>query len=796
MSVLRFAAAACCLVALSASAKCTFDFSAASARLHGGDGAGANLLEGVTWSHGARMSTYDIRRDDPRWQAVVKLARKSASDGEYVAENPPELLKALGNDERLAGIAVSEWKASLNLPDAEGGRYRLSFLYAMSHTLGKEGMAFVVFYANGKQVKSERFGLANIDSGEFSFSRVLSVPKGADRVFICNRIDSIGKLRFWNPSLTKLPSERPIVLQQAATGWFDSRFEISEGQPGFVCWHWKRGFGTPESALKDFRAVLTVPKGFALEGLNFADLAKVRDVKTLEDGSKEYCLSCDYWLRPKESLSPWHRIGAILTSPGTVGTAGTLRFRAVAADGTPLSDEAVTELAVVKRVEAPRPKRFLCGVTLGGTYWRSADARGTELMAKMLADTGHAGVLVHGTTPEISATFRKAGLREVLQGSSTLANGFCIGPEKGRPENEKYVFSPKGHKFATRSACPLSVSGESEFFRTVTVPWLKQQTEGSGADGLWTNWEPYSYAGRGCMCDRCRAAFAKYVGVSDAEMANDWPKELAFGGKWHDRIARFRSIEHGKLVKTLSKHANVIFGIFWGEMSSAWRPRNLASEVQAFDYADAVKTMCPWGPYPHWSTEGAYAFQDACCLETFCAAKDVREQVNRDYRPPHRPRIMGFPSGCSFGCDWVGQPEWLFLQQLSFFLNGWESSYMEGFPRGYDARYWKAMALVNRIAAKYEDYVYDGRRTDAKVRLVPRKPFRTKRNVSDYLDWTRGEMPVVQAVAYERGGKVMIAVVNFSEEEPAAFDLLYDGKVVERGVTVRAPGVVIREFGT
>ena len=69
------------------------------------------------------------------------------------------------------------------------------FLYARRHTLGKEGMAFVVFYANGKQMKSERFGLANIDSGEFSFSRVLSVPKGADRVFICNRIDSIGKLR-------------------------------------------------------------------------------------------------------------------------------------------------------------------------------------------------------------------------------------------------------------------------------------------------------------------------------------------------------------------------------------------------------------------------------------------------------------------------------------------------------------------------------------------------------------------------------------------------------------------------
>ena len=119
---------------------------------------------------------------------------------------------------------------------------------------------------------------------------------------------------------------------------------------------------------------------------------------------------------------------------------------------------------------------------------------------------------------------------------------------------------------------------------------------------------------------------------------------------------------------------------------------------------------------------------------------------------------------------------------------------MEGFPRGYDARYWKAMALVNRIAAKYEDFVYDGRRTDGKVKLVPQKPLRTKRDVSGYLDWTRGETPVVQAVAYERGGKTMVAVVNFSEEEPAVFDLVYGGKVVERGVEVRAPGVKIREF--
>ena len=114
---------------------------------------------------------------------------------------------------------------------------------------------------------------------------------------------------------------------------------------------------------------------------------------------------------------------------------------------------------------------------------------------------------------------------------------------------------------------------------------------------------------------------------------------------------------------------------------------------------------------------------------------------------------------------------------------------MGGFPRGYDARYWRAMADANALIAQCEDFVYDGRRTDGKVRLAPKKPFRVIPNVSSYLDWTRSGLPVVQSVAYELNGKILVALLNFADEEDAEFDLYYDGKLIEAGIRLEASSV-------
>lgn len=765
----------------------TYDFEKASAEIFGrnASGSGANLLEGLKWSQSARISTDRIAKDDPRRALVRKAVKFSAEGGNRQVTVPDEVIGICG-DENIARSIVGDWNVGVKLPDSDGGRYRLSFNYAMGHTLGEIGQAYVLIYSGDKAVGRMFEHLANIDSDDFSFTKDIPVPQGADRMIVIIRVDGVGFLRFWSPALMRSPPEKPVVLQHAAQGFFDRRFEISEGQPGLVSWLWKRGYGATYSN-SDLRCVMTVPKGFTLEGVSFTDVDCAELKKTLADGSVEYRFWCAEWLKPKAAFSAWHRPGAMLTSSGGIGTRGKLTFRVETRGGETLSDTSEVDLEVVERISAPTPTRFTGGISPSGHDWlcgRKCD----RLFAKFLADTGTAGLLTHtGDDAGHTKAYRDAGIREILRGDSELANGFCIGPGKERPEDEKYVFLEPGHMYAARSACPISIYTESEFFKSVTVPWLKRRT--SGVDGFWTNWEPYSFAGKGCMCAECRAAFAKYVGVSDAEMAKDWPQELAFGRKWDGKIQKFRSLEHGKLVKTLAKYVNFIPGIAWCEMSSAWRPRNLAAEVQAIDYAGAVKTICPWGPYVHWDTTTPYAPGDGKCLVTFCAAKDVREWVNSDYPSATRPRLMGFPSGCSYGTDWVAEPEWIEVQQESFFFNGWASSYPSGFPRGYDARYWRAFARANAMAAKYEDFVYDGKRVDGDFLVEPsegERLFKTKDNVSAYLDWTKKAVPLVQHVAYRRGSSEIVAIFNFSDKDDVKVDVVRRGEKLRKAVKIPA----------
>ena len=793
MGKFALGAALAALLGASAGAGVTFDFDAASKRLFKKSpaAAGANMLDGIAWKTATRISTYSIPGDDPRREAVKKAAVYKHTGDSWSIEMPDSAIGVCG--ESLAKMIVSSWTAYVKMPDTNGGPYRLSFLYDMKHTLGQKGQAFILFRANGKNKSHAAEGLSNVEAGGFPYQRDLAVPKGTDELVIIIRLDGVGRLSFRSPSLMPSPPERPVVLQQGAQGFFDSRFEISEGQPGLLSWLWKRGHGATWAS-RDFACRLVVPKGFRLLGMSFAEMKDAKG-RGLPDGSVEYSLPCAGWLKPKEQFSAWHRAGVMVLPEGKAGSRGRLEFTAVGKDGVSLSDTSVVDLVVVERIKAPMPRRFVGGICPSGIDWMCGPEADREF-ARFLVDTGTAGILKHGGDETHTKTYRDAGIREILRGNSSLANGFCIGPAKGRPEDEKYVFLGKGHRYASMSACPVSIYTESEFFRTVTVPWMKGRTE--GADGFWANWEPYPYAGQGCMCGKCRAAFAKYVGVSDEEMAKDWPKELAPRGKWDGKIQRFRSIEHGKVVKTIAKHIDFIPGIFWGEMSSVWRPRNLACEVQAIDYAGSVKTICPWGPYVCWNTQTPYAPREAPCLVTFCAAKDVRATVDRDYPEGGRPRLMGFPSGCSYGTDWVAQPEWIEIQQESFFFNGWGSSYPAGFPRGYDARYWRAFARANAMAAKYEDFVYDGRRVDEAVKVVPsrgERPFGRLPRGSYYLDWMTNGVSHVQHVAYRLGRRAIVAVFNFSDAVDARVDVVVGGKVRYASLSVPACSCRVVELG-
>ena len=107
----------------------------------------------------------------------------------------------------------------------------------------------------------------------------------------------------------------------------------------------------------------------------------------------------------------------------------------------------------------------------------------------------------------------------------------------------------------------------------------------------------------------------------------------------------------------------------------------------------------------------------------------------------------------------------------SFFFNRWEASVVYFFPRGYDARYWRAFAEATERAAKYEDFVLDGARRDEAVTLELTAPYAPDvPSVTSRLPNCRN-LSCLQKAVYDLGDRRMVAVLNFASDMSARFRL-------------------------
>ena len=157
--------------------------------------------------------------------------------------------------------------------------------------------------------------------------------------------------------------------------------------------------------------------------------------------------------------------------------------------------------------------------------------------------------------------------------------------------------------------------------------------------------------------------------------------------------------------------------------------------------------------------------------------------VNRDYPEGKRPKLMSFPHGLQL-CDWVIQPENLELGMDAFFFNGFESTIVYAFPKGYDNRYWNAFARAVDTAGKYESYVIDGKRIDGDVQLIPVPEYAAPSGtVADAIPRYKNE-PMLQVAAYRLGDKRIAAVFNFWEKGEAFFTFRLAGLDPEKSYTV------------
>ena len=620
--------------------------------------------------------------------------------------------------------------------------------------------------------------------------------------------------RFGKPAA---PMAEKAKLTLSPGGHVDGQFVLSEDQPCLMCLIMK-GNGKYasyfEALEKEDRASRRkpVPEHKLLVEMDFPPEVALTDVadgqvlssEKTADGTHYKCaMIADFDMglsRIPNDYNWWRRMGFQIRTRAKAGTElGEGRVR-LTWKGEAISPVETIRFAVMPRVTArAKPKRFHFGIALGGIY-PNVSLPGWERWMAFCREAGLNAIEQDMRDDKLRDgqidIMRKVGMDWVLPdppGDAPIYNGYRIGQEAGRPASDRFQTTPEIYaklppnrrKAIDGGVCPSAVYERRPFFVTNTVPAMERTF--SKVDGIWCNWEPFAYMSRGCFCDVCRGKFAEFAGIPLAQLKDEWPHEALAGGKHHDAFVKFSSREHGRLIKAVATEMKRICGgekckvgfvpgVAWCEMASVWPTSDYAREVQPIQYAADVDWMSPWGPYAIWPTQQPYVYSKWRNLRTFVAARDVRAQVNLDYPLPKRPKLIAYPHGHQ-GNDWVIRPEALEMNIDSFFFNGWEALLVYHFPRGYDQRWWAALARCAEKQAKYEDVVFDGRRADGDVALELTTPFAAPNSCEGTA--TRGlniKKPMIQHVAWEKDGKTVVAVFNFWEKAPAFFRLKLRGK--------------------
>lgn len=772
----------------------TFDFSRISKERFNTPPTGQNLLtlgdfaqagepsDDYRWRTGyCYIHHPDKQLVDPWLAPVRKLVTWEISDGIGIIRKDDAIADICG--EHTPNVSGA-WSKLVKLPNLKGGTYRLVFQYQLKHTSAGENCVLVQFRGpKGDQpvwrapfvqtMQTIRFA----DSpGEWStFSHDIVAPADTENLELVFRIDGTGEFRMRQVSLTASDKSEPLTLKLSPHGFLDGTFALSQNQPAVLTFAWKRNGAAAEISMKQPEMVLTLPDTvtFAESSLDCPTLGSV-PVTLAGKPAVEHRIS----LRGKaerpariNGFDFYLVLPALVTTAAEPGTDLGLATCRIEENGIVLSNQETFRLLVIPPISVSQtPKLFIPGNYIGGRYYNYSD-QGSTFLFNFLGSIGVRWLVTQPLTQNQLQIMRQSGITTITPELYYIANGYRIGPPDKRPPEVRYRYlGSSAEPDLAMAVCPIAIYEKGDYFQQHVVPMLRKNLEGT--DGLWANWEPYMFTGRGCFCDRCRDNFARFVNIPLEQMQNEWPQELGRGRKYYDQAVRYRSLEHAKVVHTLheavidctggSKSLGFIPGIAWIEMASFWRRGHHGIEQQAFDYAKKLRWIDPWGPYPNWPTQMPYVYRKASLLGTFIAAHDVRAQVNRDYQANERPKLHALPHGIQADA-WVAQPEGIEMQMNAFFFNGWEAATLYIFPRGYDNRYWAAYARAAEMAARCENFVVNGKRQDERVTVTPLTPYALPcSKVTDYLPELR-QVPMLQTVAYALDDTLLVPLFNFWE---------------------------------
>ena len=737
------------------------------------------------FTHNWKPGTVFLHTPDPkalpaRAKAIplIKFSKSGGNENFILkTEKPVSIFDSIG---KYAKNISASWTQTVNFPDNKGGEYRLRFKSKLQ-TLKVPGspMSLVVISTksdnknNKTFVKPFRCGTKDFAPNELTFQ----FPEGTVSALFYLRLDNCGIMEIESPVLEKVTHSYPVEATLHPFGKMDNTFVLSQNDPALITFVLKRN--VPVSQLKVDSPVfeITLPKEVEF-------VSAGAPLKFLSRKGNTLYFDASFWKKRLQIFDGYEthmKLPILVTTKAPAGECREAARFQLTDGGKLLSEPTTFKVRIAPQIPAAaKGSIFLPGYQPMGIYLEFEKESARKMFAEFSGRTGFRWICLN-FDEKTTKFYRDNGTTHITPELYWLANGYRIGPAATKPEYAKYKAIGKTTSFdILNGTCPAAIYNKTPFYTDVYEPYLKKELKGK--DGVISNWEPFMFHGQGCFCDTCRDEFADFVKISKEEMKKLWPKELTITGKYYKEGVRFRSIQHGKLVKTIhasvnkftSGKAGFIPEIVWIVCADTNARGGANGEHDPLDYASSLTYIDPWGPYTGWQTMEPWNYTKGENLSTYVAAKYVRRFMTEKLGKKC-PRLVALPHGIQ-GKFWVTTPEAMAMEVTGFFLQGYHAAHLYLYPHGYDNRYWRVMAENNSLIALHEDVVFNGKRLTGKGSVTPVTPYPApKKRINPRYLVNPAPESLLQIETFCKGNVTVAAVGNFWQKGDVFFTLKIQG---------------------
>ncbi len=742
-------------------------------------------------------AAHDKNRRDTLQEAILGLSRREATDeNPHSGTHSMHLLNPYEMEERRAGIDLnfgSYLATEVILPELTADTKYVLSLAARGQTkpgIPGRARAMVAFYDHierrgAKTTRSSEMAYPQLSDSWTESTMDFVVPQTTKRLTLFLYLDNCGEVWFDDIALYRTTIENGLTVRLIPMHFMDQTFCLSSGDVATMVFAFRNELEVP---VDQPRLMLELPR--AIEILTTRDSTEVLSETTLDRNGAEnalYALDMAVLARqaPKETWSAHQGLAVVVTTNLPPGEAR-LPARYWLTDGDYETEPLEFDLQVLPPISGERPQRFRTAAMFSSADCLYSDLPAVEALADFYDRVGLNSAHLRPTM--LGDALRQRGIVRYTE-NYWLVNGYRLGAGQ-KPDEYAYMLADGTPHL--RGICPTEVYTRGEYYREHVYGAILRKVivEDRGAEHFQPNWEPYMFDWKGCFCDRCREEFIRWSELPRADVEAAWPEDII--RNYREKWVQFRSWQHGELVRTLEEdvsalgrevgiESHFIPEVAFPMFTEEGQGDDFAAQYHSRDYSKYLPVVQPWGGYCSQNLYKPYVYETGYHLKVQAVAEAVRKFV--DTLPAdERPEIIGLPHSYQ-GDNRVTQPEAIAFDFLTYFANGWDGAMAYVFPRGYDARYWRAMAGANSLIARFEEAVsVDAREDNHAIEPVTPVP-------SPDPDWVEelGREDIVYSWEYRSGNRRLFIVANFWAKGECFFRLKPEGLEADRQYLLTEP---------